>query len=444
MLSEVGITNFLSQQEAVKNCRIKQEVDDFVVQEVVNGSVCEITPLLDYEKYKLSEDIFDNLPKDLSKAERKNIYEIANHNIFKRLVTQNGQFTIKIDNSEDLFVFTIIKYNYSSNSLVNLLSKRLNVPHNYIQMGGTKDKRAITFQEISVKCSIEALMSYAVALDRNERLKLQEFGYTPEIDMQNQKILDEVQKYIKILPVDAPEEIKICNVRRGSAKRLGDLDGNKFTIMIRGLLEVKEPPEFFINYFGQQRFGVNLNNHVIGEKMLNKRYGEAVDLILEGHVPSNDSAPDNGSKNLSQVQRYILKMKERGNHDKFIVNSLSRSTKMIYLHAFQSYKFNLQINERLEGKSVGSKDKVCSNGVLIDAPADSKIEEIYVPLEKMDDKLLKGGYRKIIEVFHDFSYEKLENGTKVVFFLKKSCYATMALRELIQECACEDLSNLGF
>lgn len=439
MLSDVGIINVLNKSGRANDCKIKQKVEDFIVQEVVNGVDCKITPIIDLDKYRLSQIIFDNLPKDLDKAGRKSIYETANFNVFKRLITKDGQLSIKTDDTDDIFVFTVVKYNCSSNYLISLLSRRLEVPPICIQPAGTKDKRGITFQEISVKCSASKLLSYAFSLQSNNLMNLSDFGYDLSIDSTNKEILAEASKYINISPIDVTENIRICNVRRGAVKKLGDLDGNRFTILIRGLKEIKIVPKIFINYYGQQRFGINFNNHIIGEKILNKRYDEVLDLILEDNPHSSEEAKDyDKEKNLSYLQRYILKMKEKENSNKFIVNSFARNIKMTYLHAYQSFKFNLAINKRLEFFKIEPGDKIDEGHGLIDAKPGSELSEIFMPLEKMDDKLLKGGYRKILEAFHDFQYTITENGIRVSFFLKKSSYATMALRELLEDYAYEE------
>lgn len=448
MLSTVGITRFYEAGKKPTKCSIKQEVEDFVVQEVTNGKVCQVSPLVNLEKFRQAERLLENLPRDLDKAERRNVYGIANYHPFKRLTTKNGQFTVE-NSSEDIFVFTVMKYNYSASSMLTLLARRLSVCDSCIQVGGTKDKRAITFQEVSAKCSFEKLFNYALALEKTRSvdspdctkcensMRCAEYGFKPEFDQENRAVVEEMSRHMEISSEDVCETLRIFDIRRGSAKRMGDLDGNRFTVNIRGLHCIEHTPKKFVNYFGQQRFGIRLTNHIVGEHILNKRYDEAVRCITEEFSLCGGECGNETSqvpKSYSKIQKHIMKMKRDGRHSKVIVNSLSRNARMIYLHAFQSYKFNLAVNERLESaRGVGADAIEESNVPANTCPAES-VDDILLPLEKMEDKLLKGGHRKIIESVGDFDYQKFDGGVTVRFFLKKSCYATMALRELIGDC----------
>lgn len=438
MLSAVGITQFYGTERSTAKCSIKQEIEDFVVQEVVNGKVCQVAPLIDLHKFRQAEHLLENLPQDLDKEERKGVYSIANYHPFRRLVTNDGQFVVE-DCTSDVFVFTVMKYNYSANSMQTLLARRLSVHENCIQTGGTKDKRAITFQEVSVKCTFEKLFSYAVALERSRDascikyrgvMRSPEYGFDSKFDQENLTVIDEVSRHIEISSYEANETIGIFDIRRGCVKRMGDLDGNRFTINLRGLDCIGDVPKKFINYYGQQRFGVHLNNHIVGEHILSGQYDDAIRLIMEeslDHAMQNDCSIYPHSK----VQRYIMKMKRDGYCSKSIISSLSRGARMIYLHAFQSYKFNLAVNERLKTGEAARMGMVERDGVLMEACSSDSIDDIFLPLERMNDKLLKGGYRKVVETIDDFECWKSDGSVKVRFFLKKSCYATMALREMV-------------
>ena len=84
---------------------------------------------------------------------------------------------------------------------------------------------------------------------------------------------------------------------------------------------------------------------------------------------------------------------------------------MLYLHAYQSYIFNGAINERIQLTDVLNIN-----------------EELN--LVKLPSKFCKGGKRKIIEQIQDLRISKNKHDIIVEFTLNKSCYATMALREL--------------
>ena len=83
---------------------------------------------------------------------------------------------------------------------------------------------------------------------------------------------------------------------------------------------------------------------------------------------------------------------------------------MLYLHSYQSFLFNKDVNKFIETKQ--------------------DFSDSVVKLQKMNDKLLKGGERKVLEKAKNVL--AWQDGTDFVvsFELNSSCYATMALREL--------------
>ena len=420
MFSSINISNTLGNPKEQPDLRMKENVEDFIVQEVVDNVKCVFLPLIRLEKYYEAEKLLKELPKnEILKEERRNVYSIVNYHPFVRVFTKDSKFILE-KQMEDVFVFTLLKYDYSFNSLINLLTNRLGVCNNCIQMGGTKDKRGITLQEVSVKCSFERLFNYAYTLSKNESLKIPKLGYEQLIDETNEKIKLEMEKHMKVDLMEVSDPIMIFNIRRGNSKKLGDLDGNFFRIKIRGLYGFKLEQTLFLNYFGPQRFGTNLNNHVVGKCILDEKYDEALDLILW----------DN--QNYNPVQKMIIKLRDSKNKAKFIVSRLPRHVQMIYLHAYQSFLFNESINERFESKSPKvNEDKVLKNGVFEDATKMESLENIYLPLKKMENKLLKGGLRKMIEEMKEIDFYEDSEGTVINFYLSKSCYATVALRELI-------------
>lgn len=424
MTSSVGICHTFNDVDTSKQYRIKEKTEDFVVQEVVDSKRCTISSILDLEKYMEADRLINGqLDENLSKEERKELYSITNYHPLKRMYTKDGHLCVE-DNSTDVFVFTVLKYDYSSFSLRTLLARRLGVHQNAVQMGGTKDKHAITIQEVSVKCSFDKLFSYAFALSRNKKIAFEDLGYSQGIENTNMKLKEIFERQIKVDLIDTHEDVGIYNIRRGVHKKLGDLDGNYFSVKINGLTKISKTPTKFYNYFGIQRFGVNMNNHVIGKKILNKEYQDVIDMIM------NDPCilPDKQS----YTQKLISRMLESGKKPKYIVDALPRDIRMTYLHAYQSFLFNQSLNSRIENEQPDiMSDMISVNGELVQADETSKLEDIYIPLEKMNDKLLKGGMRKMVENFEDFEAMFEENSTVLKFFLRKSCYATVALREIV-------------
>jgi len=446
MDSPVGIKYTFSTESQCKSIRIKEKTDDFVVQEVVDGVVCTIGPVVDVERFLEADQLLSGeLASELSKEERKQIYAVANYHPFKRTFTKDGKLCVEL-NSSDVFVFTVLKREYSDLSLQKHLARKLGVPLEQIQTGGTKDKHGITLQEVSAKCTFERLFNYALSISRAPGLEYEALGYTKEISDMNSRAADLFSGYMRVDGVDDDakvvddvsevveaveavedakmiEDVRIYNIRRGRAKKLGDLTGNYFTIRVRGYFDGTQAITKFYNYFGPQRFGNNMNNHVVGEMILNGDHQGALDLILA-----------DGEATRSITQKQIQRMAAEGATPQRIIERLPRKTQMIYMHAYQSYIFNKDVNRRVEsGRCDVEDDRVLVGEDFVQPSGNEDLSEIYVPLKKMKHKLLKGGMRKMIEEVKDFQTTVDEEGTVFKFFLPKSSYATVALRELAGE-----------
>lgn len=423
MQSSVGIKYCHHTESSDKTIKIKEKVEDFTVQEVVENEKCTISAIVNLEKFYEAEKLLSTqLDVELKKEDRKGLYDIAKYHPFKRMFTSEGKLYIE-NSSTDIFVFTLLKFDYSDLSAQKLLAKRLNVPLACIQTGGTKDKRAITLQEVSIKCSFETLFNYAFSLSKNPKMRFEGLGYCTELDDINIAAARVFGDYMKIEPMDLQEEIGIYNIRRGGSKRLGDLSGNYFTVRIRNFFNGPQVSTKFYNYFGPQRFGNNGNNHIVGEAILNEHYERAIELILKDETYSE--------ANPSATKKFIQNMIENGNKPKFIVERLSRRALMIYLHAYQSYLFNMSINSIIAANEPDAGcDKTLKDGEFVDVVGNESLDEIYVPLKKMSHKLLKGGMRKMVEEISELEKSIDEEGTVFKFFLPKSCYATIALWEL--------------
>uniref|UniRef100_A0A8C1S288 Pseudouridine synthase 7 n=1 Tax=Cyprinus carpio TaxID=7962 RepID=A0A8C1S288_CYPCA len=149
--------------------------------------------------------------------------------------------------------FVLYKENKDTMDAINVLSKFLRVRPNMFSYMGTKDKRAVTVQEIAVlKISAERLSHLNKCL---MNLKLGNFSY-------------------KKWPL-----------------KLGELQGNHFTVVLRNISGSLEQVEQamtslretgFINYYGMQRFGTTaVPTHRVGRAILQNNWKEVVDLILK-------------------------------------------------------------------------------------------------------------------------------------------------------------------
>lgn len=237
----------------------------------------------------------------------------------------------------------LYKENIDTIQAVNLIAKHLRISSKRIGIAGTKDKRAVTTQMISL-----------FKVDAKQVLALN--GQFHNIKLGNLKL------------------------KKDGGLKLGDLSGNRFKLTIREIDETDDElirgqieafkSNGFINYFGLQRFG-NSNQvptHSIGKCLIQNRIREAIELILK---PRDDSKErddvrkareiwfnnrDEALKAYVQIQRVncIEKCLLNG-----LVNSckndflgalqyLPRNMRTMYLHAYQSYIWNMAITKRVQ------------------------------------------------------------------------------------------------
>ncbi|VFV23444.1 pseudouridylate synthase 7 homolog [Lynx pardinus] len=149
--------------------------------------------------------------------------------------------------------FVLYKENKDTMDAINVLSKYLRVKPNIFSYMGTKDKRAITVQEIAVlKITAQRLAHLNKCL---MNFKLGNFSY---------------QK---------------------NPLKLGELQGNHFTVVLRNITGTDEQVQQamnslkeigFINYYGMQRFGTTaVPTYQVGRAILQNSWTEVMDLILK-------------------------------------------------------------------------------------------------------------------------------------------------------------------
>ncbi|KAH9411207.1 tRNA pseudouridine synthase D [Ordospora pajunii] len=494
----IGVKKFFGSHVDESRCVLKKTAFDFVVQEITACRICGVSPIVDYEKYVSGKMAAESVgQEECERVKRTEVHRILKYYPFVKAKTVDGRICIE-ETDVDFYSFVMQKVMFNTIDAGKWICRRLGVSSTLFQFAGNKDKRAVTFQEVTVKCSFMKLYGLAVELNKSPNVvgweEYIEQGYTKQgIEESNTKMAaemlmnakksveakeymvgstkicgkgqednecdgnaedggiathaNEMQKYEdSCMDADCDERLKssirIFGIRKSFSKKIGDLNGNRFRVVVRGFTDkhaVKRLGEGFLNYFGQQRFGNKLMNHVIGQYILEKKYDEAVDEIMkcgkcyEMYASGRYEEPmDIGDS----TEKYILKSKAKGMKAKDIVFGMRRELRMLYLHSCQSRKFNDAINERIEkGKNVLRGDLVLAGDEVIEVqnPEDFKITDVVLRLEKMDNKLLKGGFRKMVETAYDIDIDvdDAEGNIVIKFSLKSSCYATMALREVI-------------
>lgn len=288
-------------------------------------------------------------------------------------------------------VYLLKKRSYNTEDAVQKICRHLNIHRRNIGYAGAKDRNAVTSQFVSV-------------LGKTKELQLKDISF----------------KHIGFM--DEPIS-------------LGSLKGNKFRITIRNIHDEKiKKLDYFINYFDSQRF--SKNNAVIGKYIMKKRYKDACELLIE-----------EDSKLSEPIKHFLEKNK---NAYLNAMKLVQRKTLMIYLHAYQSLLWNRAVEESLKEKINIEKIPLLGFGTEFEG----EIKEIYEKilfdenitlrdfiLRDFPEISLEGDYRKVKMKIEDLEIlkeeeDELNKGKKKVvveFFLQKGAYATMAVRNMVEE-----------
>jgi len=257
-------------------------------------------------------------------------------------------------------IATIRVREWETNRLVRQLARSLHISRQRIGFAGTKDKRAVTTQLVSFK------------------------GVAPEtlksLGLKDVEILD-------LYESDHPLEI-------------GDLVGNRFRIVVRGLSVPPEKAEVLVeetarqmraaggfpNFFGIQRFGsVRPITHVVGRHIVRGEFREAVDAYVANPMEGEGSESyevRSALRSTGDVRAALRTYPKSFTFEKAILNHLAIhpddhvgalrqlpfNLLMMFVHGYQSYLFNRILSERMR-RGLPIQEPVAGDLVL---PADKR------------------------------------------------------------------------
>ncbi len=353
---------------------IKKFPEDFIVEEI--GTAI---------KYSLLEKLKDRLPEFL----------------FKR---------------KKYLHCTLVKRDYNVNRAISVIADKLKISRKRISYAGTKDKRALTSQKISI-----------YKISRKEA--------------RNAKIKDILLKNFEY----SNKEIAI-----------GELKGNKFKIIIRDFSGAVKPIKEVRNYFGIQRFGAQRSiNHKIGMAVLKNNLEGAVKILLV-ETGSESEEATSARKNLEKnwnIDGFKTALKEFPNYlgmEKAVLNHLvnyprdyagalrkiPKKLRIMFTHAVQSHLFNAYLSTfkkkiPKELPIVGYESKRIPKKML-EIMKKTGIKKEDFKCRIMPEMSSRGIYRKSMIKVNDMKAKLNGNVLVLEFSLGPGEYATTVIDELIK------------
>lgn len=267
--------------------------------------------------------------------------------------------------------FHLYKENKDTQEALGIIGKMLGIQSKSFGFAGTKDKRAVSTQRVTV---FKQQASRLAALnDRLIGIKVGDF----------------------------------CHVKEGLL--LGKLLGNRFTVTLRGVIADSEDTikaaadslgrHGFINYFGLQRFGTgSVPTHLIGATLLRGEWKTAVSLILDPREGERDvirmareyyKESNDIEGTLRQLPRHLVAeravlqcLKKCPGDYLQALKAIPRTLRMMYVHGYQSYLWNHAATERVQKYGF---DQVVLGDLVYCKGDDSEKETVGVNSECNDD-----------------------------------------------------------
>jgi tRNA pseudouridine13 synthase len=243
---------------------------------------------------------------------------------------------------EEYVVFVLQKRNWTTSQALREVTRRLGMGKKRFSCAGTKDRRATTTQLASV---------FGADLDKVMNVKI--------------KDIDILGAWYWDTPV-----------------KMGDLLGNRFEIRIPSVEEdgnkvkavLEETGGLIPNYFGEQRFGIRDNTHIVGKYVLLGRFEDAVVEYLVGGKKLESDGGTAGEieemirnhefgKALETFPRFLKYertllsyLSERSTDYVGALRKLPRNILLMLVHAVQSDIFNQVLTQKVAEKGNGKME----------------------------------------------------------------------------------------
>ncbi len=342
----------------------------------------------------------------------------------------------------DAVIIRMKKFNMTTMEAIRELSNILHVSRKRFGYAGNKDKRAITTQYVSVE-----------GLD--------------EEDLQHVFIPD----------------LEIDVLGTGDPIGLGDLDGNRFDIVVRNIAhpadDIRERIEAITdeldghmpNYFGRQRFGSGRAvTHEVGRLLLRGDYEDAVWTYIAKPSDQEHEQIRKVREELwetREVEKAAEKFPEQYRYEKILLYHLAKNPsdyagaikrlpeglQTLFIHAYQAYVFNVALSDLVadgfddfsaELPLVGYKTSLrddTGDQTIADTIEEDGISQDDFKLQDFPHLRTEGDYRQCFVPFRDFELGEVDSDglnmnrrkAEISFELDSGSYATVFLRELMKD-----------
>ncbi|MDO8553810.1 MAG: tRNA pseudouridine(13) synthase TruD [Candidatus Micrarchaeota archaeon] len=403
---------------------IKNSAEDFLVEEITkDGTVLELNKVIDRSEIAESE----------------------------------------IDENKKFLHFVLQKTDWTTSSAIKTIASRLRISFRRFNFAGTKDK---------ISTSTQLVSCFALRKEKLQQLRMRDVqinGMWYTNDRVNLGDLLGNRFTIKVddLNFEKKENSKFCS------ERTNDCENDEQKIKnIYNELDGKFP-----NYFGEQRFGsTRRNTHKVGELLIKSKFEEAAMAYLTDTDGEENQESVAARKELLATRDFATALKtfpkylmpERSMLDHLAraptdyvgaFRRLQRNILLMFIHAFQSHLFNIDLSERVKDKdfkfqegeylcgnnSYGFPDienrqvdgSLCMKLIGSESKTSEKENELLDSFGiKKEDFVIrsipeigsKGTYRVALAPIKDFHYE---NST-FKFSLQSGSYATVAMREFLE------------
>lgn len=297
--------------------------------------------------------------------------------------------------------YLLIKRNISTFEAVRRISLENHLEVRQIGYAGLKDEDGVTTQTIS--SPVKLLTDYAQGVMQHQFMRL-------------------------------------CYLGSGhSAVQIGMLSGNSFRLIIRGIStelttlfsQKKKITDFFINYYGPQRFGLpheTKTTHLIGEFLHQKQYDQAIHLL----------AKQNSTLGLAARQHQY-------DAAQFFKNIDERQLAFI-LNSYESFKWNQQVKQIVYMTELGKYDVMNNEGMeyyylqerrslikLLNRYPILPYEKVFYQNNRIEQVLQERSVVIPVDMIchQTFIDEKHLMCCELSFYLPSGCYATMAVDQVL-------------